>query len=97
MGDVLENLGNALQSFAWSHPRAVGGVVAYFVLASSLINGLRTAYPDDATRPRWVRFVLGFLDLTCLNFWTFLRKFIPGVQGPKADLSASIRQAEKQP
>jgi hypothetical protein len=95
MGDFFDKIGTNLLLWGIENPALIGGIVAYFVVASSVINGLRTAYPDDATRPRWVRFTLGFLDLTCLNFWTILRKFIPGVQGPRADLTASIRDAEK--
>ena len=101
MGDVLEKLGNAIQSFAWSHPRTVGAVVAFLVLGSVVSSVLRALYRDQATRPAWATGILAALDPFIGNFWTLLTwaaaKVGITIKPPAGDLSASIRQAEKQP
>lgn len=99
MGDFFEKLGNAIQSFAWDHPRAVGGVAAFFVLGSIVSNVLRSIYRDQTTRPAWAIGILAALDPFIGNFWTLLAwaaaKIGIQLKPPSSDLSASVRQAEK--
>lgn len=44
------------------------------LVANAISNGLRLAYLDEADRPRWVRFVLGFIDIPALNWWSPVKR-----------------------
>lgn len=56
-------------NFIATYPQTVQWCLVVFVLCTLTVNGLRMAWPDDNDRPRWVRFLLGFLDIGALNFW----------------------------
>jgi hypothetical protein len=56
-----------------NHPELIGWAVGIFVVCTLIVNGLRVAWPLEAERPRWVRFLLGLLDFGALNFWRFLQ------------------------
>ena len=57
------------------HPEIAGAALLVFVLCNLVVNGLRMAWPKEDERPRWVRFLLGFLDLPALNFWRAVAAF----------------------
>ncbi len=66
---MIEKISEWLVNFIATYPQAVGYFAAVFALCTLTVNGLRMAYPEDADRPRLVRFLLGFLDIGALNFW----------------------------
>lgn len=69
MNDLAGSVGGQLTAWAAAHPRAVGYAFLIVFLAFAVTNGLRTAFRDRATRPVWVRFVLGFADPLVGNLW----------------------------
>jgi hypothetical protein len=58
-----------------------GRCVAVVIVVLGSSNALRVTYPDEKTRPSWVRFVLGFIDPFAGNWWTPLRKLFPFENG----------------
>lgn len=47
---------------------------AIVLFANAIVNGLRMAYLEEASRPRWVQFALGFVDPFALNFWSPIKR-----------------------
>ena len=64
-------------STAIAHPELIGWGLGVFAVCTMVVNGLRVAWPLEADRPRWVRFLLGLLDFGALNFWRYAQR------GPK--------------
>jgi hypothetical protein len=58
-----------------SHPSLVAGALVVFILCSLTVNGLRSAWPLEAERPRLIKFLLSFLDIGALNFWRLIQAF----------------------
>ena len=47
---------------------------AIVLFANAIVNGLRMAYREEVSRPRWVRFLLGLIDPFALNFWSPIKR-----------------------
>ena len=48
-------------------------ILLVFFAAVCTVTGLRAVWPVRSERPKWVAFVIGFMDLFAMNFWGLLR------------------------
>lgn len=105
LGDGVQTLLIWAFNFASSHPKVSGGIAAWFFLAFCITNLVRGMYPGSkwapADRPPLARALLGLFDPFALNLWSLVAWLLKKVGvtpiEPPRDLSASIRDAEKQP
>lgn len=105
LGDGVQNILIWLFGVASNHPKTAGGIAAWFFLAFCVTNIVRGMYPAakwaPADRPPLARALLGLFDPFALNLWTLVAWLLKKVGvtpiDPPRDLSASIRDAERQP
>lgn len=48
-------------------------ILLVFFAAVCTVTGLRAVWPVRSERPKWVAFLIGFMDLFAMNFWGLLR------------------------
>lgn len=79
---MFDRVAESLVNTICEHPTLVGVAVVVFVVCNLTVNGLRMAWPKEEERPRWVRFLLGFLDLGALNVWRLVGMLRPADPNP---------------
>src|SRR6185295_7656803 len=93
--DAADTATRPLLHWFGAHPK----VLAVMVVALLTDNALRSVWPDYTTRPKWVRFVTGFIAPFVGNFWLalvfFAKKFHLQIRTPKEDDGLTIADTEQ--